>query len=161
MASESQEHLTNGNASRGVSNSENKMKQLDRELKDAIYEAEFHGDMLLGDAQQVVTGYWNDISEALATKNLRSIGSLATTYVTTWGGLNVGNAISAYFRITTPVTNTYSSWLGTSGCRGHCFSPRKWTCEDFSGQKPSHGEIQQDATSSVDLSWRCLSIPDR
>ena len=56
---------------------ETKIEKLDRELKEATYDPEFHGDMLLGDPLQIVTGYWNDISKVLAPKNLPQIGSLA------------------------------------------------------------------------------------
>ena len=56
---------------------ETKIEKLDRELREATYDPEFHGDMLLGDPLQTVTGYWNDISKVLNPKNLPQIGSLA------------------------------------------------------------------------------------
>ena len=56
---------------------ETKIEKLDRELREATYDPEFHGDMLLGDPLQNVTGYLNDISKVLIPKNLPQIGSLA------------------------------------------------------------------------------------
>ena len=56
---------------------ETRIEKLDRELTEATYDPEFHGDMLLGDPVQKVTGYWNDISRVLSPKNFGQIGTLA------------------------------------------------------------------------------------
>lgn len=56
---------------------ETKIEKLDRELREAAYDPEFHGDMLLGDPVQTVSGYWNDLSKVLSPKNIRQIGTLA------------------------------------------------------------------------------------
>ena len=56
---------------------ESEIEKLDRDLRETTYDPEFHGDMLLGDTLQTVTGYWNDISKILVPKNLPQIGSLA------------------------------------------------------------------------------------
>ena len=56
---------------------ESEIEKLDCELREATYDPEFHGDMLLGDPLQTVTGYWNDISKILVLKNLPQISSLA------------------------------------------------------------------------------------
>ena len=88
MASELREHLANRKARDGVSKAKETIEQLVQELKDSIYDAEFHGDMLLGDTQQVITGYRNNKSHALAIKSLPSIGALIKTGAT-GGGLNV------------------------------------------------------------------------
>ena len=56
---------------------ETKIEKLDRELREATYDPEFHGDMLLGDPVQRITGYWNDISKVLTPKNFGQIGTLA------------------------------------------------------------------------------------
>ena len=70
MSSDLQRGLINGGM-------ETKIEKLDRELWEATYDPEFHGDMLLGDPVQKVTGYWNDFSKVLAPKNFRQIGTLA------------------------------------------------------------------------------------
>ena len=56
---------------------ETKIEKLDRELREATYDPEFHGDMLLGDPVQKVTGYWNDIVKVLTPRNFGQIGTLA------------------------------------------------------------------------------------
>ena len=73
---------------------ESEIEKLDRDLREATYDPEFHGDMLLGDPLQTVTGYWNDISKILVPKNLPQIGSLAYKAFT-----GQGLDVSAYSRL--------------------------------------------------------------
>ena len=74
---------------------EREIEKLDRELREATYDPEFHGDMLLGDPLQTVTGYWNDISKILIPKNLPQIGSLAYKALT-GQGLDVSTCAGLY-----------------------------------------------------------------
>ena len=71
----------------GVKGASN-IDRLDQELKDATYDPEFHGDMLLGDPRQSITGYLYDLYEVFARKNLKQIG-LITTKALTGQGLDV------------------------------------------------------------------------
>ena len=64
---------------------ESQIEKLDRELREATYDPEFHGDMLLGDSLQTVTGYLDDISKILVPKNLPQFGSLAYKALTGQG----------------------------------------------------------------------------
>ena len=49
---------------------DSQIEKLDRELREAAYDPVFHGDMLLGDPLQTVTGCLNDTSKIQVPKNL-------------------------------------------------------------------------------------------
>ena len=55
---------------RWTAKSRRQIEKPNRKLREAAYDPKLHGDMLLGDPLQKVSGYVNDISKTLLPKNL-------------------------------------------------------------------------------------------
>jgi hypothetical protein len=75
MSSDTQRPLVDGHA---VGESEPQVASDDwnAELKKAEYVAKFHGDELLADKQNVVTGLLNDIRNVFTFRNAKEIGTV-------------------------------------------------------------------------------------
>lgn len=84
MSSDSQRPLTNGHVA-SKSGARKNLQELSDELKAAIYKAEFHGDMMLGDPQVAVTSVWNDIHSIFSRKNAGKVGELISKLATGHG----------------------------------------------------------------------------
>ena len=52
------------------------MADLNAELKKSKYVAEFHGDELLADKQNMMTGAWTDMRDVLTLENAKDIGKV-------------------------------------------------------------------------------------
>ena len=57
------------------------MDDLNVELKKARYVANFHGDELLADKQNVITGTWTDVRDVLTLENAREIGKVGWNFL--------------------------------------------------------------------------------
>lgn len=75
MSSDTQRPLVNGHAV-GESKAQAAMDDWNAKLKTAEYVAKFHGDELLADKQNVMTGTLNDIRKVLTLRNAKEIGTV-------------------------------------------------------------------------------------
>ena len=158
MSSDSQRPLvnghTNGHANGRTIKSGQTMEELNSELGAAAknYQAEFHGDELIGDKQIVSTGTWLDIRDVMTWGNAKQIWDVLSKMMT-GQGLDVstlrcdalemslsGIDASRTDSLTDGIRLTACGLSTREQCEQSCFHP-----------EPSNCKIQQDVTPATYL----------
>ncbi|KAJ4243864.1 hypothetical protein NW762_014745 [Fusarium torreyae] len=83
MSRSSEQHLLNDHGSRQASEWDEKIKRLNEQLKDANYQAGFHGDSLIGDKFRPQVKWWSDLRSILTFQNASAIKTVLVNYIKT------------------------------------------------------------------------------